>query len=168
MTIQKKPPQDDLNQRIGVLARRETEARILKPLIEALSAEFGEEKVHVILAETIKEIARIQGAELVQIVGGNQSENLQDSLKFWTKDDALEIEQLEQTKETLNFNVHRCRYAELYRELGLADLGATLSCNRDGALIEGFNPNATLKRTQTIMEGASHCDFRFTFKDETS
>ncbi len=49
----------------------------------------------------------------------------------------------------------------MYRALGLADLGGSLSCLRDYALIEGFNPDVTLTRTRTIMEGASHCDFRF-------
>ena len=58
----------------------------------------------------------------------------------------------------------RCRYAELYRALGIADVGALLSCNRDFSLIEGFNPDIELTRTQTIMQGASHCDFRFKLK----
>ena len=46
--------------------------------------------------------------------------------------------------------------------LGIPELGAVLSCNRDAALIEGFNPSVTLVRTQTIMEGAPCCDFRYT------
>jgi hypothetical protein len=29
-------------------------------------------------------------------------------------------------------------------------------------MIAGFNPDLKLTRTQTVMEGASHCDFRFT------
>jgi predicted ArsR family transcriptional regulator len=37
-------------------------------------------------------------------------------------------------------------------------------CNRDHAMIDGFNPDLKLTRTQTVMEGASHCDFRFTKK----
>ena len=28
-------------------------------------------------------------------------------------------------------------------------------------MVEGFSPGLTLTRTQTIMEGASQCDFRF-------
>jgi hypothetical protein len=32
---------DDLNQRIGVLTRREVEARLLAPLVAALGKEFG-------------------------------------------------------------------------------------------------------------------------------
>jgi hypothetical protein len=49
----------------------------------------------------------------------------------------------------------------MYRALGVPELGALLSCNRDYSLIEGFNPEVTLTRTQTIMQGAPCCDFRF-------
>jgi hypothetical protein len=49
----------------------------------------------------------------------------------------------------------------MYRALGIPEVGALLSCNRDFALIEGFNPDVELERTQTIMQGATHCDFRF-------
>jgi hypothetical protein len=49
----------------------------------------------------------------------------------------------------------------MYRALGIPELGAFLSCDRDGALIEGFNPGVQLERTQTLMQGASHCDFRY-------
>jgi hypothetical protein len=55
---------------IGVLKRREIEARILAPLIDALSREFGREKVLQIVRETIVGIARDQGRQLVQISGG--------------------------------------------------------------------------------------------------
>ena len=65
------------------------------------------------------------------------------------------------TADRLSFDVTRCKYAEMYRALGLADLGASLSCVRDFALVEGFNPAITLERTQTLMQGAPHCDFRF-------
>ena len=51
-----------------------------------------------------------------------------------------------------------------YKELGLADLGFLFHCNRDFAMVEGLSPGLALKRTQTIMQGASHCDFRFATK----
>ena len=59
------------------------------------------------------------------------------------------------------FNVTRCRYAEMYRDLGIPQLGPILSCARDFAMIEGFNPGIRLTRTQTIMEGAALGDFRY-------
>jgi hypothetical protein len=56
----------------------------------------------------------------------------------------------------------------MYRALGLGDLGASLSCQRDFALVEGFNPAIALDRTQTLMEGAPFCDFRFRTRAVTS
>ena len=159
---QQTPPPDTLTTQIGVLTRREVEARILKPIIEALCAEFDREQVLTIVRNTIVRIAQEQGAELAQTMGGCTTAHFLNSLQYWTKDNALEIDLLEQSEQKLSFNVTRCRYAEMYRALGLGDLGATLSCNRDFALIDGFNPDATLTRTQTIMQGAPHCNFRYT------
>ena len=55
-------------------------------------------------------------------------------------------------------------YYEKYNELGLAEYGVGLSCCRDEPFARGFNPNLKLVRTQTIMEGAEHCDFRYYLK----
>ena len=79
----------------------------------------------------------------------------------WTAEDALRIEVVKSTDSEFDFNVTRCRYAEMYRAMGLADLGAVLSCNRDGAFCEGYDPRLKLQRTQTLMGGATHCDFRY-------
>jgi L-2-amino-thiazoline-4-carboxylic acid hydrolase len=72
------------------------------------------------------------------------------------------------SSDEIDFNVTRCRYAEFYRGLGLAELGYLIHCNRDHAMIDGFNPDLALTRTQTVMEGASHCDFRFRKKRDVS
>ena len=155
------PMPDTLNETIGVLTRREVEARILAPVVDALGNEFGREKVIAILRETIVHIAEEQGALLNQLMGGDSLEHFYKSLEFWTKDGALEVETIEQTDEVFSFNVTRCRYAELYEKLGITELGTSLSCARDFALIKGFNPNITLERTRTLMEGADFCDFRY-------
>lgn len=154
-------PPDTLNARIGVLTRREVEARLLVPLIEVLSAEFGRERVVDVVREAITRIAREQGAQLPASLGGNGLAEFAESLRFWTQDNALEIEVLEQNEDEFAFNVVRCRYAELYQALGVAELGAVFSCNRDAALIQGFNPDVEFTRTQTIMQGAAYCDFRY-------
>ena len=155
------PPPDQLNAAIGVLTRREVEARLLAPLIDALADEFGRERVVNVLRRTIVQIARDQGHELAATMGGDDLHAFADSLTFWTQGGALEIDVLEENDDAFAFNVTRCRYAELYRALGIPELGAILSCNRDYAPIEGFNGTVDLTRTQTIMEGASHCDFRY-------
>ena len=154
-------PADDLNA-IGVLKRREIEARVLAPLVEELSREFGREKVLEVLKKVIVRIAADEGEGLAARTGGCSPAHLADSLKDWKRDNALEIEVLELSDEKLSFDVNRCRYAELYQALGIPELGKILSCGRDFALSEGFNPKLTLTRTQTILGGASHCDFRYT------
>jgi predicted ArsR family transcriptional regulator len=156
-------PPDTLNE-IGVLKRREIEARILMPVLEALGREFGRDKVFAVARDTVIQVAREQGRQVARKMGGNGLEDFARSMEDWTKGDALEMDVLAQSGEAYAFNVTRCRYAELYRALGIAEVGALLSCNRDFSLIEGFNPDIELTRTQTIMQGASHCDFRFKLK----
>ncbi len=149
------------SQRTSILARREIEARIVGPLVEAMAAEFGRERVEAIVRDVVVELAREMGSTMAGVAGGCTLGHFAEMLALWKEDDALELDTIEQTDAKLSFNVTRCRYAEMYAALGLQDLGRLLSCNRDFALIEGFNPAITLTRTQTIMEGAPHCDFRF-------
>lgn len=150
---------------IGMLTQREIEARIAGPLIQAFMAEIGEERALAIAREVIVGLARESGAELRQLAGGDGLEDFAKAMARWSQDDAVSFELLEFTPEKISMNATRCGYAEMYRELGMADLGFTLSCARDFALVEGFNPRIELKRTQTIMEGADHCDFRFTLRE---
>ena len=146
---------------ISLLQRREIEARIVGPLVRAFSAEFGESRTIEIVQAVIRNLARESGAVLSEIQGEAGLETFAKTLDRWKEGGALELEILEQSDERLEFNVSRCRYAELYRSLGLEDLGFSLSCQRDGSLAEGFNPRIHLERSQTIMEGAAFCDFRF-------
>lgn len=152
-----------------MLTRREIEARILASLLEALGEAFDRQRVLEVTRETINRIAKEQGAVLAEEMGGRSLGHFVDSLEAWKKDDALQMEVLEQDDERFSFNVIRCRYAEMYTALGIPELGVTLSCGRDFTLIEGFNPEIELRRTQTIMEGAPYCDFRFvhTHKDRS-
>jgi hypothetical protein len=147
--------------RLPLLQQREIEARIVGPLVRAFAEEVGRERALEVVAGVIRDLAREGGAELATLLGERTLEAFAQSLDRWRENGALEIELLEQSPRWLSFNVTRCRYAEMYRALGLADLGASLSCQRDFALAEGFNPAIELTRTQTIMGGAPFCDFRF-------
>jgi len=87
-------------------------------------------------------------------------------LPQWTAGGALEIEMVEEGEEKMAYNVTRCRYSEMYKAMGMGDIGHLLSCNRDGSFCTGYNPNIKLERSQTIMKGASHCDFRFRWEED--
>lgn len=159
-------PPDTLND-IGVLKRREIEARILAPLVSAFAAEFGRERVLDTVKRVITRIARDQGKALADRVGGNTLAHLVQSQANWLKGDSLTIEVRHLDETAYEYDVTRCRYAEMYQALGIPELGAILSCGRDFALGDGFNPDLTLTRTQTIMEGALRCDFRYRLKPPT-
>ena len=146
---------------ITLLQQREIEAKVVGPLVRGFAAEVGTEKALEIVRMVIVNLAHEAGADLAKRLGGASLEAFASGLDRWSEGGALEIEILEKSPERLSFNVTRCKYAEMYRALGLADLGGSLSCQRDFALVEGFNPKITLERTQTLMGGASHCDFRF-------
>jgi hypothetical protein len=144
-----------------LLEQREIEARVVGPLIRGFADELGLDKTLAIVRSVIVNLAHESGAELAARLGESTLGAFAQGIDRWTEGGALELEVLETSPDRLSFNVTRCKYAEMYRALGLADLGGSLSCCRDFALIEGFNPEITLERTQTLMEGASHCDFRF-------
>ncbi len=147
--------------RLTLLQRREIEAKVLAPFVRAVAEELGKDKALALLRGVIEQLARESGADYAGAVGSTTLTAFAGMLDRWTEGGALELTVLEKTDERLSFDVTRCRYAELYRGLVLADLGGSLSYCRDAALVEGFNPAIRLTRTQTIMEGAAHCDFRF-------
>ena len=155
------PSIDDL----PLIVRREIEARILAPFVEALGQRFGREAVVEVLRETIARIAREQGGQAAVACGGNDLAALKKLTDKWRQGEALELAVLERDPTRYEFNVTRCRFAEMYARLGIPELGAVLSCNRDFHASEGFNPHLQLTRTQTIMDGAEHCDFRYRLEE---
>lgn len=146
---------------LPLLQQREIEADVIAPLFRAFAAEVGEPRAREILAGVIAGLARQAGCLAAAAAGGNDLSHLKHVAEKWTEGGALELTVLRDDPGAFEFDVTRCRFAEMYRRLGLADLGPILSCGRDGAMVEGFNPEITLTRTQTIMEGATRCDFRF-------
>ena len=155
------------DERMGILRQRRIEAAFAKGVYEEMKAELGEARAKAILSRAVVKMAKDTAAEMAkEAPGGEPSlEHFIALQPLWTKDDALRIETLRQDEKHYDFNVTRCRYAEMYREMGLADLGAVLSCNRDGAFCEGYHPKMKLERTQTIMGGATHCNFRYTMEE---
>jgi hypothetical protein len=147
---------------INILDRRRIEAQIAGPLIKAFIEEVGEEKAVAVVRSVIGKLALQSGKDLAGALGGNTMTDLARGLTAWAKGDAYEMEVISLSDTEYVYNITRCRYAEMYKEIGLADLGVILSCGRDFELISGFNSRMKLTRTKTIMEGCDCCDFRIT------
>lgn len=150
---------------LSMLEKRTIEAEILKEVYETLKASHGEAVAKKTIEESVRRSAIEQARQFAAAApGGTSLKAFQDVMPLWTKGGALEIEVKEQTDASFAFNVVRCRYAETYKAMGLGEIGHLLSCNRDGAFCEGYDPKLKLERTQTIMQGASHCNFRYTYE----
>jgi len=151
---------------VPIIVRREIETRIAGPLIKAFMKEFGKERTLAVVQEVVETIAREFGAQLASRFGGNTLDDwATKAMPIWENEDVCQTEILEKTKNKLSFNVVRCRFVELVKELGIQELGTTLFCNRDFAMYKSFNPKIKFTRTKTIMEGDDHCDFRCTIEE---
>ena len=153
---------------IPTLTKRRLQAQVIGPIHAEMVAEIGQEKADKILDAAIRKAAIAEGREFAKKAPGGVT-SMADFIKLyenWTADGALEVEVLEASATTFNFDVTRCKYAESYKEMGLGHIGHLMSCNRDGTFCEGYDPKITLDRKHTIMAGAPRCTFRYSYKKE--
>ena len=153
---------------LPILQKRRIQAQVIGPIHAEMVAEVGKTKADAILDAAIRKAAIAEGTTFAMRApeGGTSMDDFIKLYELWTHDGALEVEVLEASDTTFNFDVTRCKYAELYREMGLGHIGHLMSCNRDGTFCEGYDKRLKLKRTQTIMQGASHCDFDYTYEKD--
>jgi predicted hydrocarbon binding protein len=145
-----------------VLERTKIQAQVLVPLVKALQAELGEARANALVRKTLGDLYRKYGEEFWRSKNEENLGNFMASgFKTFARDDALDYKVVEQTQDALAIDVTGCRYAEFYKELGEPELGFLLVCSGDFAMAEGFGGDVELTRTQTIMQGADHCNFRY-------
>ena len=156
---------DDQPNVLPMLERRRIEAEILKHVYDVLKESHGDEVAKKTVANAVRASSIEQAQSMAAAVDGKTSmQTFIDRQSLWTMGGALEVEVKEKSDDTYRFNVTRCRYSEMYREMGLGEIGHLLSCQRDGTFCEGYDSRLKLTRTQTIMQGASHCDFHYQFE----
>lgn len=147
---------------VSVFEQARIQAQVLVPLVKALQAELGEARANAIVRGALRELYRGYGeafwrAKNEQDVG----KAVASAFAAYARDGALDYTVIEQSEDAFAFDVTRCRYAEFYRELGEPELGFLLVCSADFDTAAGFGGDIELTRTQTIMQGAPHCDFRY-------
>ncbi len=151
---------------LPMLEQRRIEANILKPVYEEMAERLGDELAQEILGAAVIRDSISQGKAYSEGLEDRGLLAFRATMGQWKASGALEMEMLKETQEEVHFNITRCKYSEMYREMGLGHIGHLLSCNRDGTFCTGFNPDIKLERTQTIMSGASHCDFRYRIEED--
>lgn len=150
---------------LPMLEKRRIEAAMLKHVYDTLKDSHGDAVARQAVADAVRRSSIEQAREFAAEVGGNTSmQTFIDRQGLWRMGDALTTEVKEQSADRYVFHVTSCKYAEMYRAMGLGEIGHLLSCQRDGTFCEGYDPKLKLTRTQTIMQGASHCDFDYRYE----
>ena len=147
------------------LDRVKIQAQVLVPLIKAFEAEIGSDRARQIAKEALHSMVRQGYARLREKTSGNPIDLIPIGIDTFAKD-ALEYEVVGQSTDAFDFNVTKCAYAELYKALGEPELGFLFVCDLDNAMAEGLGSDIDFKRSQTIIEGGTHCDFRFRLRTD--
>ena len=153
--------------RVPLIEQVKIQAQVLVPLVRTLQAELGEERANALVRKSLGELYRKFGEAWWRAQGASElGEKIASMFKNFAAGDALDYEVLKQTTDTFELNVTGCRYAKFYQEIGAPELGFLLTCSADFTYVDGFGGDVQLTRTQTIMQGADHCDFRFKLKQK--
>jgi hypothetical protein len=147
-----------------LLERSKIQAQVLVPVLRAFREAIGTERANQIawkaLAEWRKQVTRemhagFEGTPLERWRAGVEAGMPQIG-------DAVDIEMQTMTAEQVEFDITGCRFAEFFRALGEPELGFALLCSMDDTAAEEIGQGEVgFRRTRTIMQGGSRCDFRY-------
>ena len=150
---------------IPLIDQVKIQAQVLVPLVKMLQAELGGERANAIVRKALGDLFRKYGEKWWKTQGArNLGEKMASAFEMFAAGDALDYEVIKQAPDAYEVNVTGCRYAKFYKEIGAPELGFLLICSADFTMTEGFGAGVQLTRTQTIMQGFSHCDFRYALK----
>jgi predicted ArsR family transcriptional regulator len=151
---------------IPLIEQVKIQAHVLVPLVKALQAELGEERANAIVRKALGDLYRSYGEKWWRSQGARSFEEKMASTfeTLYGAGDALKYEVVKEAPDTFDVNVTECRYAKFYNKIGAPELGFLLTCSADFSHAEGFDAGVQLTRTQTILQGASHCYFRYVLK----
>lgn len=125
------------------------------PLIRDLQAELGEQVVIDALER------RVQRRIETEAAPGDKADfgRMAAGTEMFAAGNALDFTVISSGDDHFDMDVHECAYARLMDELDARDLGPHLICNNDFPAAARLGME--LERTQTKMQGATHCDFRY-------
>ncbi len=158
----------DVADGLSLLDRVKIQADVLLPVLRRLRSELGAERARALVADALRDWQRSVHERIAAETPGAEG---------WTKlgamtaakmpaiGDAVAIEWgTVDLPNAMEFKITRCAFAEFFRGLGEPELGALLTCEGDMHEVAAAGGGIELIRTQTIMQGADSCDFRYRMK----
>lgn len=134
--------------------RRRIQMEYVVPLVRDLADILGEDVIRSALEERNRrnEVSQRRDRQ-------PDFSRMAEGTKTFAEGGALEYEIIAASDDSFDMDVHQCRYAEMMEELGGKEFGHLLICNGDFAAASAIGMK--LNRTQTRMQGAEYCDFRY-------
>jgi hypothetical protein len=154
-----------IDPRLSLLDKTRIQAQVLVPVLKALRAELGKEKADAIVRDALRDWSKHLFAAVGESVDGSPRRKwaaMQTALTEITEREVT-FEMIRHDKEALEFDVTHCRFAEFFRALGEPELGALLVCATDFDIVAAGGCDVSLRRDQTLMQGAPSCTFRYAF-----
>ena len=143
--------------KLTLLERTKIQAEVLVPLVRAMEDEFGRERAHRLVRTALG--GRVRESIRAATAPGGSRGTVEWALRISKAGDVQDHDRLDGAVDEINLDVTRCEYAEFFNQLDEPELGFLLVCSLDYDIAEGAG--VTLERSQTIMQGSDHCDFRF-------
>lgn len=134
------------------LERTRIQMEYVIPLIRDLQQILGTDAVNEALLQRTKSEQGAPGSEA-------DFGRMQAGTEHYAAGGALDYEVIASDADRFDLNVTRCGYAQMMKELGGRDVGHLLICNLDYPAAARIGMH--LERSQTQMQGADHCDFRY-------
>ena len=153
---------------VPIIEQAKIQARVLVPLVKALQAELGAERGNALVRDALGDTYRRLGEKWWRAKqDANLGEAMASAFAGYANAGALDYQVRDKSKDTFDVDITGCRYAQFYKEMGAPELGFLLVCSMDFPFAEGLGPDVKLTRTQTIMQGATHCNFRYKREGQT-
>lgn len=139
-----------------ILEAVKIQSRVVIPIIRALEKEIGKERAHAIVGGAIAG-AYVEHRERRGYDANSHPRTEQDS----GPDFPVEREIVEDTDTDYAYNITGCAFADYFRSIGEPEIGALMTCGVDFAAEALVRPDWAFDRTQTRMQNAPYCDFRW-------
>ncbi len=151
--------------KLPLLDEIKVQTKVIKTILDALRAELGKEKADALIYNALRPHIRDVYHKIGKRKSGNPYEKWE---KVWEEirpriGENVEREFVINDSNACEYNVRKCKFAEFFKEIGEPELGMIMMCDFDYYIAEIGKPVVELTRTQTLMEGADYCDFRYRF-----
>ena len=138
-----------------ILDAIKVQSKVVIPIVKALEREIGKARAHQVVGDAIAG-AYVQYRE-------RRGFEPDEHPSVEVDGPAFPVEQATRRNDDDYYanDVTKCAFAEYFRSIGEPEIGALMTCGVDFAAEELMRPTWAFERTQTLMQGANYCDFRW-------